>query len=292
MRFFLSIVVLHCILSSTSAVGQSADSAAQAKALVDSVNNSFTYQRGIIKLPNGIAVIDVPKGFKYVSPAESNYILNALWDNPPDSGSLGMLFPEQTFPLGGTWAIDIRYSEDGHIKDDDAKDIDYDDLLSQMKEDVKEESKAREKDGYPTIELLSWAENPYYDPEAKKLYWAKTLLFSGTDTTLNFNIRVLGRKGYLLLNAIGSMENLEEIKAEVPAVLAATNFSTGNQYTDFDPSIDQVAAYGIGGLIAGKVLAKAGFWALLAKFGKFIVIGAVALFASLRKQIVGFFNRS
>ena len=41
-------------------------------------------------------------------------------------------------------------------------------------------------------------------------------------------------------------------------------------YSEFNPDIDTVAAYGIGGLIAGKVLAKAGVLAaglvLLKKF--------------------------
>ena len=49
-------------------------------------------------------------------------------------------------------------------------------------------------------------------------------------------------------------------------------FDDGNRYSDFNPDIDTVAAYGIGGLIAGKLAAKAGIFALLAKGGKFIVL--------------------
>ena len=65
------------------------------------------------------------------------------------------------------------------------------------------------------------------------------------------------------------------------------NFEEGNRYSDFDPGIDKIAALGIGGLIAGKVLAKAGFFVLILKFWKFIAIGAVALFAGLRKYFGG-----
>ena len=49
------------------------------------------------------------------------------------------------------------------------------------------------------------------------------------------------------------------------------------KYEDFDPKMDNVAAYTVGGLVAGKVLAKAGFFVFLAKFWKLI---AVALAAS------------
>ena len=37
---------------------------------------------------------------------------------------------------------------------------------------------------------------------------------------------------------------------------------------DFDSKIDNVAAWTIGGLVAGKVLAKAGFFAIILKFIK------------------------
>ena len=71
-------------------------------------------------------------------------------------------------------------------------------------------------------------------------------------------------------------------------------FNEGNTYADFDPDIDEIAAYGIGGLIAGKVLAKVGLLAGLlkfvkvigiglAKFWKPIAIGLVALAAGLKK---------
>jgi uncharacterized membrane-anchored protein len=98
--------------------------------------------------------------------------------------------------------------------------------------------------------------------------------------TLNYNIRVLGRKGVLVLNAIGSMDDLDVIKSNINPILANVNFTEGNRYEDFDESIDDIAAYGIGGLIAGGVLAKTGFFAkiglILAKFSKVIIIGVIA----------------
>lgn len=45
---------------------------------------------------------------------------------------------------------------------------------------------------------MGWAEPPSYDAPAHKMYWAKDLLFSGnTEHTLNYNIRILGRRGVL-----------------------------------------------------------------------------------------------
>ncbi len=65
-------------------------------------------------------------------------------------------------------------------------------------------------------------------------------------------MRILGRKGVLVLNLVAPMPQLEGIDAAIPTVLAMTNFNPGYRYSDFDPGVDKVAAYGIAALIAGK----------------------------------------
>jgi uncharacterized membrane-anchored protein len=260
-----------------------------AKAQVDTLFNSFpdstraqfdslTYQTGKVMINDGMAELNVPKGFKYLDGKQSEYVISSLWGNPPSS-SLGMLFPayaNQYYP--STWAITFTYSDEGHIKDDDAKDIKYDELLKNMQDETNENNKLRIKEGYPSIALLGWASAPFYDAKSKKLHWAKRLKFDSEETeTLNYNIRILGRKGVLVLNAIGDMSDLSKIKTEINPILASIEFTKGNRYEDFDESIDKLAAYGIGGLITGGILAKTGLFAkiglIIAKFAKVIFIG-------------------
>ena len=257
--------------------------------LLDSINNSFTYQHGEVILDNGLAILNVPDGFKFLDSDQSKRVLTDLWGNPP-SEPLGLLFPENMTPMHDefTYAVEIEYAEEGYIEDEDAEDLDYDDLLEEMQEDIKAANPERIAQGYPAMELIDWASPPYYDHENKKLHWAKELKFDDYDVnTLNYNIRVLGRKGYLNLNAIGDIDMLDVFNAERDNILQSVEFTAGNRYSDFNPDIDEVAAYGIGALIAGKVLAKAGFFALILKFWKFIAIGAVALFGAFRKRIFG-----
>jgi Protein of unknown function (DUF2167) len=52
----------------------------------------------------------------------------------------------------------------------------------------------------------------------------------------------------------------------IPDVLQMVQFEPGSCYADYVPGADEVAAYCIGGLIAGKVLAKAGLLAALVVF--------------------------
>ena len=276
------------IAGSLSTYGQeSIEADSSYLATVDSIERSFQYQRGSVSLADGLATLNVPEGYKFLDAEQSNYVLTTLWGNPP-SEVMGLLFPEEITPLSDdfSYAVEISYSEGGYIDDEDAADIEYDELLEEMQDDALAANQARTSQGYPAIEIVGWAAPPFYDAESKKLHWAKELKFEGDiENTLNYNIRVLGRKGYLNLNAIGTMAVLPEFQNDVDQILGSVAFSEGHRYSDFNPDVDKMAAYGIGGLIAGKVLAKTGFFVALLKFWKVIALAVVSLFATLRKRL-------
>lgn len=249
--------------------------------------DSLDRQTGEIKLPQAGATLNVPEDFYYLNPQDSKKVLVEVWGNPPGQDILGMLFPADMTPFDNSaWAVTIEYEEDGYISDEDADEIDYTELLGQMKNDTQAASEERVKQGYEAIELIGWAANPYYDSDSHKLHWAKEIKFGSQNiNTLNYNIRVLGRKGVLVLNFIAGMDQKELIGSKLNSVLELAEFDQGATYTDFNPEMDKVAAYGLGALVAGKVLAKTGFFALalvfLKKFGVVIVLGIGALFKGL-----------
>ncbi len=248
--------------------------------------NDLKYQTGKVTIGDKLATVNVPKGFKFLDAKQSQFVLHDVWGNPLNEGILGMLFKADQSPISDnfTYAITCAFSEDGYVSDSDANEINYDDLLKSMKEDISEGNEDRKKEGYPTLELVGWANKPFYDANTKKLHWAKEIKFEGDEVnTLNYNIRILGRKGILELNAISDIQKLNLVQKDIPAIIASTEFNDGEKYADYSPGIDKLAAYGIGGLIAGKVLAKAGFFALLLKFWKVIAIGAVAALGVLKK---------
>lgn len=261
-----------------------ADSAARRTFLLDSLNQSLHYQQGHVTLPGGISELDVPNGFRYLDSAQSRTVLTRYWHNP-DGASLGMLFPAKLNPLDeNAWAYVIEYDPSGHVKDDDADDINYDDLLKEMRDDMVDANKARAAAGYEPVALVGWASSPFYDKTTHTLHWAKTLKFGdGPANTLNYNVRVLGRKGVLVLNAVGSEQQLDDIKASIPGLLSAVSFAKGQQYTDFNAGLDEVAAYGIGGLIAGKVLAKVGLFAVILKFWKLGLLALSGAWAGIKR---------
>ncbi len=265
---------------------EASDRMLAAKKLADGLR----YQQGEVTLKGGLAKINVPADFRYLDGSDTDTVLSKIWGNPPSGNrTLGMLVPANIGPADEDgWGVIITYDEDGYVKDDDAAKINYNDLLKQMKAGTAEASKEREKQGYASIELVGWATPPRYDAVEKKMYWAKELRFGDSpEHTLNYNIRILGRRGVLVLNAVGTMDQLPAIEKVAPSILATVNFQDGHRYADFSSKTDKVATYGLAGLVAGGLLAKAGFFKLLipallaAK--KLVVVAFVAIVAAIKK---------
>jgi len=279
----MSIVLLLPLFANSSTSVEVSEEENLAQSIWDSLNR----MTGEIKLPNAVATLNVPENFYYLAPKDAEKVLVDVWGNPPGQNTLGMLFPSTMTPFDNdAWAVTIEYEEDGYVSDKDADDINYSELLVQMKSDTNLASQERVKQGYEAIELVGWASPPYYDAASHKLHWAKEIKFATRPVnTLNYNIRVLGRKGVLVLNFIAQIDQKQLIEANLNSVLALADFDQGSKYSDFDSDIDDVAAYGLGALVAGKVIAKTGFLAAAIIFlKKFAVLFIIAIGAFLKKM--------
>lgn len=249
------------------------------------------FQSGTVNIAKANATLTLTDDFRFLSAHDAQRVLEELWGNPPDSDVLGMLVPTSTaLDDKGSWAVVVTYSNDGYVSDADASKIDYTKMMKDMQDGAREANAERTKQGYPAVDIIGWATPPHYDVAENKIYWAKELSFGDAHQhTLNYDIRVLGRGGYLSLNAVAGMSQLAMIQAQMPKVLAMTEFDSGQRYGDFNASTDKVAAYGIAALVAGAFAAKAGLFAklfvMLLALKKFLIIGVVAVFAGIKKLL-------
>lgn len=263
------------------------------KVAAEQFEASLKYQTGKVNLPGGIASLNLPANFRYLPPADTERLLVEGWGNPPGNETLGMIVPADKSILSKEgWGVVVTYEKDGHVKDDDADDINYDDLLKDMKESLQDANAERKTAGYAAMTLVGWAEKPSYDKASHKMYWAKELRTEGdTDAGLNYNIRVLGREGVLVLNAVANMAQIAEIRKEMKHVTAATDFAAGHRYADYNAATDKTAEYGLAALVAGGAAAKLGLFgkllALLIAFKKFIIIGVGFLAMGLYRMFAG-----
>lgn len=251
---------------------------------------SLNFQTGKVVLGDNLATLTLPEHLVFLNGEDAERLLVEAWGNPPDAElPLGMVLPAGLSPLAQeSWAVTIEYEASGYVTDEDAEDIDYSEMLEDLKEEAATDNQWRAENGYEPVELIGWAAQPHYDAQGKKLHWAKELKFGDSEAnTLNYNIRVLGRKGVLVLNFIANMDQLPEIQSNLPSVLAMTDFNQGHRYAEFDPDLDEVAAYGIGALIAGKLAAKAGLFATLALLLKKFWIVPLLVFGWLGKRLFG-----
>lgn len=239
---------------------------------------TLKYKNGAIQLPGDKANLNIPSTFRYLDPSDSKRILENAWGNPPGEDTLGMLFPSDVSPLSENgWGVIITYVQDGHVSDEDADKIDYNEMLAQIQEAAASNNAERRKQGYEDLHIIGWAQPPYYDKAARKLHWAKDLQFGASEKhTLNYNIRILGREGVLVLNAVADMNQLPMIKDRMKDVIEFANFTAGNTYAEFNSSTDNIATYGLAALVGGAVAAKTG---LIAKLIALLIAGKKVILA-------------
>ena len=142
------------------------------------------------------------------------------------------------------------------------------------------------------IHVVGWFEKPHYDAESHNLVWAIEAKGEvDTDRSVNYDVRLLGRKGYISATLVTDPGPLHADLPHVQTLLSGFSFQEGKRYADF-VSGDKVAEYGLTALIAGGAGAaamKLGLFAylgkLFAKGGKLIVAGLVALGAGIKKML-------
>jgi uncharacterized membrane-anchored protein len=243
---------------------------------------TFKFSTGDIVLPNKVATLHLGEKYHYLEPQEANKLLME-WGNPSDESTQGAIIPADVNPLSaGGWAVFLTYQDDGHVDDSDASKIDYDDLLKDMKKGTEDNNDARKEAGYPTMHLVGWAQPPRYDVSAKKLYWAKEIKSDRSENhSLNYDVRVLGREGVLSMEAVGGMDQVQQIVADMRPLVDVAEFNEGYRYAEFNSKTDKLAEYGLGALIAGGVAAKLGLFgklfAMLLAFKKVLLVGIVAV---------------
>ena len=222
------------------------------------------------------ALLKLPEGHAFIPQPQAGKLLNAMGNPGQDSHLLGLIFPKGD----AGWFMTVRYEDSGHIKDDDAKDWNADDLLKSYREGTEASNEERVKMGVPAMEIIGWAEKPAYDATTHRLVWAMSSRDKGAPATeeqgVNYNTYVLGREGYFMLNLVTGLKELPAHKPAAGTMLAALNFNEGQRYADYNSSTDRTAEYGLAALVVGVAAKKLGLIAMaglfLAKFAKVIFL--------------------
>lgn len=263
---------------------------AQEQARIDQIKQitgSLHPQNGDVRLPGADVVLHLGDDYYFLPPDEARRVLVDGWGNPESTatGVLGLVFPAGKSFTDDVWGAVITFEATGYVTDEDAKSADYDELLTQLQSGEEELNARRTSEGYPAQHLVGWAETPNYDPRTHSVVWAQNIQFAGSpENSLNYDVRLLGRRGVLSLNMITGMSKLAETKTAAKSFASAAEFTPGARYADFRKG-DAEAGYGIAGLVAAGVgvaaAKKLGLLGIILAFGKKFVLLIIALFTGI-----------
>ena len=226
------------------------------------------------------AKLRLPKTMMFIPPMQASRLLRA-WGNKVTVDPVGLLLG--TGPQDD-WTIVIRYTKEGYIKDDDAKDWKAQELLDGIREGNEASNEDRRARGFPELELIGWVTPPAYDSTMHRLVYSLAQKRKGAPDTesrgVNYNTYALGRYWYFSLNLLTNSQDVEQDKLAANAALSGLEYDSGHRYEDFNSSTDHVAAYGLAALVGVVAAKKLGLLALLGVFAlKFAKIGAIGVAA-------------
>ncbi len=239
---------------------------------------------GVGKLGN-VAQIEVPAGFIFLDGKTTRAMMKQRGD-PVSGEELGLLRN-----TNGEWAVYFEFSDIGYVKDDDKDKLDAAKMLESYRKGTAEGNKQREAADRPPIEIVGWDQEPKYDPATHNLTWCLRATSAGREF-VNYNTRLLGRKGVMKVVLACAPEDLPKIKSEFNELLAKHKFLSGESYAEYRPG-DKIAKYGLAALVLGGAAvgaAKLGLLGWLLPFVKklwILIVAALVGVANFFKKLFG-----
>jgi len=234
----------------------------------------------------GIAGIDVPKDYMFVDGDGARKLMEAM-GNFTSGSEVGLLAP-----TGLVWFAIFRFSDDGYVKDDDKDKLNADKILRSIREGTESANAERKRRGWATMKVVGWQQPPSYNETTHNLEWA-VIGESEGERVVNYNTRILGRRGVMEVKLVVGSEELEANLAAYKQLLGAFDYKAGERYAEYKQG-DKLAQYGLTALVAGGAVAVAAKTGLLAtiilffkKGWKLVIIALVAVGALVKRVIFG-----
>jgi uncharacterized membrane-anchored protein len=132
--------------------------------------------------------IDLPDGFYLLHKQEADEMMRSF-GNQDDASLLAVVLKPEA-----SWVVTVSFDAEGYVKDEEGEKLDADEILKAIREGTEEGNKYRVEHGFKPMHVDGWSEPPHYERASHHLIWA----VAGSDadgSSINYNTRVLGRKG-------------------------------------------------------------------------------------------------
>ncbi|HWL52158.1 MAG TPA: DUF2167 domain-containing protein [Chthoniobacteraceae bacterium] len=243
----------------------------------EEAENQYNLKVGPMVGDLGMAQLQVPEGYIFAAGSDTRRIMEAM-GNPPTDLECGFFAPEDM-----AWFVVYEFYDTGYIKDAEKEELDADALLASIREGTEAGNEERTRRGWHPLEIVGWEKTPFYNPTTQNLEWAtRTRDKVNGEVGINYNVRVLGRRGTMAVTLVVDPEHLAGALPTFQKSLAGYEFKSGHRYAEWRQG-DKIAQYGLTGLILGGGAAMASKFGLLQKLWKIILIPVFAVFGYLSK---------
>jgi uncharacterized membrane-anchored protein len=240
------------------------------------------------------ATIELSRGHIFANASDTKRIMEMSGNLPGDS-EVGLITSADE---ESEWYLIFEYFPVGYISDEDQDDIDAKALLKSISEGTEAGNEYRRENGFEALHVIGWRQKPHYDPKTHNLIWSLAAEDDAGEQAVNYNIRLLGRQGYISATLVTGPLTLPADVKEVEKILPNFSYNDGKRYAEFREG-DKLAGYGLAALVAGGAGAAALKLGLFAKLGQFlakawklVVVAAIALVGALKKFLGALFGRS
>jgi uncharacterized membrane-anchored protein len=239
-----------------------------------------------------IAELQLPAGYVFLDAEDTKTLMEEM-GNVADGSELGMVTGADE---NATWFVIFEEREVGYVRDDDKDDIDADAILESIREGTEEANKVRAERGIPGIHVVGWQTPPRYDETTNNLTWAILGRDDEGGDVVNFNVRLLGRRGFVSATLVDDATQIALARPHLDLLLGGFGYKTGHKYAEFREG-DKIAKYGLAALVvggAGAAAAKTGLLAalgkLIAKGGKLVIVFVLGVAAAIRRILRAIFS--
>lgn len=269
-----------CLGAGVAAGQEPAGSAESAESAEEALWKSVRWQvgPGAAELDRW-AILQLPEEHIFADGRDTGRLMEAM-GNIVSGNEVGFFAPKSM-----AWFAVFEFSKEGYIRDDEKSDLDAGAMLEAIRKGTEQSNKIRRKNGFSGLTVEDWETPPRYNETTHNLEWAVRFRDDSGERVVNHNIRVLGRRGVMVVTLVVAPEALSSALAEFRPRMEGFEFKSGEKYAEFKQG-DAIAKYGLSALVVGGATAVAVKSGLLKHLFKILAIGGVAV-ASLFKKLTG-----
>ncbi|WML33927.1 DUF2167 domain-containing protein [Clostridium sp. OS1-26] len=241
-----------------------------------------------VDVGSDLAKLDLPDEYVFANGEDAKKLMKQM-DNSVTGREQGIVFSKDTKQ---NWFVLFEFDPIGYVRDNDAKKINADKLLEEIKKGTEKDNEKRKQKGTPTLDIIGWDEKPHYDDKSHNLVWS-VLSNSEGEKIVNYNVRILGRGGVTEVTLVAGKDEMEKVKPQLDTIISKYSYKEGKKYTDYIKG-DKVSELGLTALIAGgagAAAAKTGLLAKLLLIFKKIWIVVILGIGGLFKKIISKFKK-